>query len=308
MTIQQLQYIIAVDSHRNFAKAADECGVTQPTLSSMIKKLEDELDIRIFERTNRHVETTSVGRRIVGQARKTVMEAARINEIVNETKNEISGSLRISVGPCIAPYILPKFIRHYSFDNPQVTLSVEEMRVEAILDSLSLNQTDIGIAVGGKSRQDIFEIPLYTERFWVYVAGECARKLTAFRLEDLSHENMWIMKEAQCQRESAFSFCKTREYGKRIYEAGNIDTLVRIVDENGGFTIIPQMHLPFLSPRQQANVRPLDGDKASFRKISLYIRSDYVREKMLNTVASTFLKFMPEEMIEPAIKKFGIRL
>ena len=116
------------------------------------------------------------------------------------------------------------------------------------------------------------------------------------------------MKEAQCLRESAFSFCKARETGRRVYEAGNIDTLVRVVDENGGFTIIPEMHLPMLGDRQRANVRPLSGDCLSMRRVSLYIREDYIRQSMLNTITKTLLRFMPEGMMEERIMKYGVKL
>ena len=127
-------------------------------------------------------------------------------------------------------------------------------------------------------------------------------------LVNLEYENMWIMKEAQCLRNSAFSFCKARSKGHHIYEAGSIETLIRIVDENGGFTIIPEMHLPFLSEEQKRNVRKIEGDYLSQRRISLYIREDYIRERMLNTLVDTLKIFIPEEMMGEGIRKYGIRL
>ncbi|MDO4933595.1 MAG: hypothetical protein Q4E71_03190 [Prevotella sp.] len=119
---------------------------------------------------------------------------------------------------------------------------------------------------------------------------------------------MWIMKDAQCLRESAFSFCKAKAKGHHVYEAGSIDTLIRIVDINGGYTIIPEMHLPLLTDRQRENVRRIDGDRLSYRRVSLYVRDDYVREKMLNTITSTLVRFMPKGMMEPNIEKYGVRL
>lgn len=119
---------------------------------------------------------------------------------------------------------------------------------------------------------------------------------------------MWVMKEAQCLRESAFSFCKAKTKGRHIYEAGSIETLIRIVDENGGFTIIPEMHLPFLSDRQRENVRPIEGDYLSQRRVSLYIRQDYIRQAMLGTITNTLLRFMPKDMMEERIVKYGIKL
>ena len=130
----------------------------------------------------------------------------------------------------------------------------------------------------------------------VYLAEDCWRKLPVFKPENLEHEKMWIMKEAQCLRDSAFSFCKARTKGNRVYEAGSIETLIRIVDENGGFTIIPEMHLPFLTDRQRENVRRIEGDYLSQRRVSLYIREDYIRQwgKALNAVLSAMEIFRDE--------------
>lgn len=308
MTLQQLKYIVAIDRYRNFAKAADACGISQPTLSAMLVKLEEELDVRIFERNNKNVQPTANGEQIIRQAERTLTEAERITWIVSEEKGKVAGELSLSVGPTIAPYILPKFIKHYVEDFPQVTLSVKELKADAMLSELQLRHLDAGIAISGNVQQGILEIPLYTERFMVYLSENCWRKLPVFHPKNLEHEKMWVMKEAQCLRDSAFSFCKAKTKGRHIYEAGSIETLIRIVDENGGFTIIPEMHLPFLSDRQRENVRPIEGDYLSQRRVSLYIRQDYIRQAMLGTITNTLLRFMPKGMMEERIVKYGIKL
>ncbi|SEW14143.1 LysR family transcriptional regulator, hydrogen peroxide-inducible genes activator [Prevotella aff. ruminicola Tc2-24] len=308
MTLQQLKYIVAINRYRNFAKAADACGISQPTLSAMLVKLEEELDVRIFERSNKSVQPTSSGEKIIRQAERTIAEAERITWLVNEDKGSIAGELLLAIGPTIAPYILPKFIRHYVEDYPSVKLRVMELKTDAMLNELLLGHLDAGIAISGNMRQGVLEIPLYTERFMVYLSEHCWRKLPVFRPENLEHEKMWVMKEAQCLRESAFSFCKARTKGRHVYEAGSIDTLIRIVDENGGFTIIPEMHLPFLSDKQRGNVRRIEGDHLSQRRVSLYIREDYIRQSMLNTITKTLLRFMPDKMMEEQIVKYGIKL
>lgn len=305
MTLQQLKYIIAIDRYRNFAKAAEALGISQPTLSAMLVKLEEELDVRIFERTNKSVIPTTAGQRIIRQAEKASAEVNRISELVAESKGTINGQFNLSVGPTIAPYILPKFIKHYKADYPEVQLFVREMKAEHMFDALIQNEIDAGIAIAGNTRTGVLEIPLYTERFYVYLAESCWRKLPVFKPENLEHEKMWVMKEAQCLRESAFSFCKERSKGQHTYEAGSIETLIRIVDENGGYTIIPEMHLPFLSPQQRENVRSIEGDYLSQRRISLYIKEDYIRQSMLNTVTDTLKKFLPKEMLQ---MKHEIRL
>lgn len=308
MNIQQLRYIVALDRFRNFARAAEACDVSQPTLSAMLVRLEEELDTRIFERSSKSVSPTTIGKKIIRQAQKALMETDRITELINEDKGTIGGFFTLSVGPTIAPYLLPKFIRQYRKTYPNVTLSIKEMKADFMLDSLLKGETDAGIAISDNMRQGVLEIPLYTEKFYVYLAESCWRKLPVFKPENLEHENMWVMKEAQCLRDSAFSFCKARSKGQHIYEAGSIDTLIRIVDENGGFTIIPEMHLPLLSEKQKDNVREIDGDHLSQRRISLYIKDDCIRESMLNTITDTLKSFMPEGMLTEGILKYGIRI
>ena len=308
MNLQQLKYIVAVNRFRNFASAADASNVTQPTLSAMIVKLEEELDLRIFERNNRSVTPTTAGEKIIRQAEKALLEVERIRAIVLEDKELIGGSFNLSVGPTIAPYILSKFIKHYREHYPSVALSIQELKANHMLDALLSGELDAGIAISGNERAGVFEIPLYTERFYVYLSESCWRKLPVFKPEHLEHESMWIMKDAQCLRESAFSFCKARTKGNRIYEAGTIDTLIRIVDENGGFTIIPEMHLPFLTESQRANVRSIEGDYLSQRRVSLYIKANYIRSRMLNTITDTLKSFMPKGMISESIMKYGIKL
>lgn len=308
MNLQQLRYIIAVNRFRNFAKAADACNVTQPTLSAMIVKLEEELDLRIFERTNKSVTPSNAGLKIIHQAESVLMEVDRISEILSEDKGLIGGRLNLSVGPTVAPYILPKFIKHYRKLYPTVDLSIEELKVEFMLDALLRGEIDAGIAISENLKQGILEIPLYTEKFYVYLAESCWRKLPVFKPENLEHESMWIMKEAQCLRDSAFSFCKARAKGHRIYEAGSIETLIRIVDENGGYTIIPEMHLPFLTEKQRLNIRKIEGDHLSQRRVSIYIKEDYIRQRMLNTIVDTLKAYMPEGMLSEGIIKYGIKL
>ena len=196
MNLQQLKYIMAIDRFRNFAKAADACNISQPTLSAMLMKLEEELDVRIFERSNKMVTLTAVGEKILRQAQTVVMETDRITEIVREEKGALSDAFSLSVGPTIAPYLLPKFIKHYQESYPSVALSISEMKANFMLDALLRGELDAGIAIADNVRPGILEIPLYSERFYVYLAESCWRKLPVFKPENLEHENMWIMKEA----------------------------------------------------------------------------------------------------------------
>lgn len=133
MNIQQLRYIVAIDRFRNFARAADSCHISQPTLSAMVAKLEKELDVRLFERSNKTVKPTVAGEKIIRQAQRALMETDRIAELASEDKGTIGGSFALSVGPTIAPYLLPKFIHHYRNDYPTVDLSIRELKASFML-------------------------------------------------------------------------------------------------------------------------------------------------------------------------------
>ena len=158
MTLQQLKYIVAIDRYRSFAKAADALGISQPTLSAMLVKLEDELDVRIFERSNKSVTPTIAGEKIIRQAERTIAEAERINELVSEDKGDVAGDLRLCVVSSIAPYILPKFIRFYTEDYPQVRLSIIELKGDAILAELQQGHIDGAIATVGSTYLTLHEV------------------------------------------------------------------------------------------------------------------------------------------------------
>lgn len=297
MTLQQLRYIVAIDRFRSFAKAAAELEVTQPTLSALLVKLEEELGVRIFERSNKNVSPTAIGARILSQAENILSDVDRITETVVEQRDGLNGAVSIGIGPTIAPYLVPWFIKRFTASYPDVKLTVNEMRGDSIIDALKNDRIDIGIAISGSRSPDVDAIPFYDEAFYVYMSKDCLMKIPVFNPADLVNEKMWIMKESQCMRESAFSFCKTRSIGRHIYEAGSIETLIRIVDINGGFTIIPEMHLPMLTEDRRNNVRPIDGKYVSGRSVSIYLRKDFVRRKMLRAVIDTFLKIIPQKMI-----------
>ena len=173
MTLQQLKYIVAIDRYRNFAKAAAELDVTQPTLSALLIKLEEELGVRLFERSNKSVSPTAIGETVISQAAKILGQTDMISETIAEHKGEVAGSLSIGIGPGIAPYLMPRFIKKYTDTYSDVNLTVNEMKGDAVIESLRLGKIDIGVAISGHVAPEILEIPFYSERFHVYMAKEC---------------------------------------------------------------------------------------------------------------------------------------
>lgn len=308
MTLQQMEYIVALDKYRHFVLAAESCGITQPTLSAMIQKLEEELDVKIFDRSNKKVAPTQIGEKVIHQAQTILNEMQRIKEVIADEVGTTSGSVKIGIVPTVAPYVVPDFIYNFRKDYPEVELHIDEMKSKVMFDELKLGNIDVAIGISQTTEDNILEIPLYEEKFLLYFSENCKKAVEGFTPDQLATEHMWIVKEGHCIKDAAFSFCKSRAAGHHVYEAGSIDTLVKIVDKNGGYTIIPELHKNFLNDKQLQQIQEIEGITATKRYISMYIKSDFIRERMLNAIGNTIKKIIPKEMLNPQLVKFGIKL
>lgn len=308
MTLQQMEYIVALDKYRHFVLAAEACGVTQPTLSAMVQKLEEELDVKIFNRERKSISPTAVGEKIIRQAQTALNETLRIKEIVADETDRMSGHLRLGILPTIAPYIVPGFILHFTRSYPDVTLSIDEKESKTLLQDLRYGNLDMVLTTTPDDMSRLLEIPVYVEKFVAYFSDTCSRARDIIAGGNLPAEHMWILREGHCIPDGAQAICRNTDTGNRIYEAGSIETLVRIVDSNGGYTIIPELHLDFLSERQKENVAYLNMDPPAQRRVSLVIKEDFVRERILNAVVGSLKSILPPRMLEEGIKKKTIRL
>ena len=170
MTITQLEYIIALDTHRNFVNAADSCFVTQPTLSMQIQKLEDELGVKVFDRSKQPVVPTHIGEDIIAQARNVLKEHSKIIELIQDEKGIIKGNLRLGIIPTVAPYLIPRFLVKFLNKYPDVNLVVNELTTEQIIYQLKNDLLDCGIMASPIKDKNLNEEVLYYEEFVAYVA------------------------------------------------------------------------------------------------------------------------------------------
>lgn len=308
MNLQQMEYIVALDKYRHFVLAAEACGVTQPTLSAMIQKLEEELDVKIFSRDRKRIAPTQVGEKIIRQAKIALNESQKIKEIVADEMDSMSGSLRIGILPTIAPYLVPDFIFHFRKNYPKVSLFIDERENESLMQALKFGNLDIVITTPPPHTDNLLEIPVYIEKFVAYFSRDCHKSREAISRKELPPEQMWILKEGHCIPNGAMNFCKNKEVGNHIYEAGSIETLVRIVDKNGGYTIIPELHIQSLTEEQQKNILPLPGNPPAQRCVSMFIKDDFIRERMVNAVLNTLKSIIPPYMMEERFNKNQIRL
>lgn len=308
MTLQQLEYVLALDKTRHFVRAAELCGVTQPTLSAMIQKLEDELDCRIFDRSTHPLVPTEVGKQIINQAQVVLYHVNQLQENVRIQKGSLYGNLHLAMIPTVAPYLLPKFIGSMKTDYPGIALKVSELHTAEIVQRLQIAEIDMAILSTPLNDPKILEVPLYYEKFTAYVSPtEPVYQTKEISSKNMPLDNLWVLEEGHCLRNQVFNFCNQQINQSSVYEAGSIDTLVKIVDLNGGYTIIPELHIDLLSEHQKRNLRDLVNPEA-IREISLIIRHDYVREGMMNAVANTIKQIIPEHMLDTRLKKFAIKL
>lgn len=308
MTYQQLEYVVALNKTRHFVNAAELCGVTQPTLSMMIQKLEDELDVKIFDRSKHPIEVTSIGKKIIEQSQSALCQLNKINELVSAEKGDLSGNLNIAIIPTVAPYLLPKFFSLFARDYPEMSFKISEMRTDTIEKKLLLGEIDMAILSTPMNNPNILEIPLYYEKFLAYISpDEEIYNENELVANHLPTEHLWVLEEGHCLRNQVFTFCNSNSKTLFSYEAGSIETLIKIVDENGGYTVIPELHVDMLSEKQKKNLRKLVTPEP-IREISLVIQQNFIREGHLNAVAETVKKIIPEHMLDSRLKKFAIKI
>ena len=208
MTLQQLEYIVAVYRTRHFVKAAEACGVTQPTLSAMIQKLEAELDVKLFERSSQQVVPTPIGKVVVEQAWKVLNRARKIKDIIAEEKKALTGTFRLGILPTIAPYLLPRFFPRLMRENSSLEIRVVEMKTAYIRRAIDRGEIDAAVMVDTGDLDDYALTTLFYEQFLAYVSPSdqlSAKK--SIKTSDLSNELLWLLDEGHCFRDQLVKYC-----------------------------------------------------------------------------------------------------
>ena len=308
MTLQQLEYIVAVDRYGYFVAAAEACGVTQSTLSLMVRRLEDELDVRIFNRNSHPVEATEAGRKVIERARMVLYHC---DQLIEETKSDrelLSGSLRIAMISSVAPVIIPGLFRHVRAHYPSIDLRTEEMLSSTVMSQLHRAEIDMGIVASPVDDPEMLEIPLYHEAFLAYVSPQepVYQAESIPRSEVLDHP-LWVIRDGVRLLDRSKMHPGESFHYDTQYEGGRVGMLIQIINENGGMAIIPETHVGLILRSQQANVRPI-VDPVPSRTVSLVIRRDFVHERMLNIVVDAVRTVIPPHLLEPVIQSGELKL
>jgi LysR family transcriptional regulator, hydrogen peroxide-inducible genes activator len=307
MNLQQLEYIVAVDQHRHFAKAAEKSFVTQPTLSMMIQKLEEELGIKIFDRKKQPVSPTIEGVEIITRARQILFQANSLKQFAKELQGEISGELHLGIIPTLAPYLLPLFLKPFSRKYPQLKIFIKEMVTDEIIIKLKSGEMDIGILATPLNEKGLMETPLFYEEFFAYASKyENLPKKRYLLPKEIDLNHLWLLEEGHCLRNQIFNLCELKKKDTVAenlhYEAGSIETLINLVDRQGGITIVPQLSMMNLQDAQKKNIWKFVNPKP-VREISLVALKDYSRKKLLDSLVKEICNLVPAEMLSTKHKQ-----
>ncbi|WP_298526421.1 LysR substrate-binding domain-containing protein [uncultured Christiangramia sp.] len=290
MTITQLHYVLAVAEHKNFTKAAQKVFVTQPTLSMQIQKLEEELDITIFDRTKKPIQLTEVGQKIVHQARNIVNESDRIKDIVDQQKGFIGGIFRLGVIPTIMPTLLPMFIGSFMKKFPKVKLKIEELHTEAIIEKLKEGHLDAAIAATPLQIEGIKENVLYYEPFVPYIPKEMDLHTNdKIDIDSLDINKILLLEDGHCFKDGIINLCKAnREYdGDQLQlESGSFETLIKLANEGLGMTLLPYLHTLELKDSEKKNLK-MFNDPVPAREVSLIYNRSELKMQIIEALRST---------------------
>lgn len=293
MTLQQLEYIVALDTHRHFSKAAEACFVTQPTLTMQLKKLEEEIGVMLFDRKKHPLAPTPAGEQIVAKARQIIRE---VNDLKNLLSNEIErfeGTYRLGVIPTIAPYLVPKLLSGFSEKYPDTHLVVEEMKTSRIIEALRRDELDLGILVTPLNEPLLREEVLYYEPFLVYSSldNKMASKKD-LTTKDLPDEGLFLLNEGHCFREQMLNLCDRRSGASSnfSYESGSLETLMRMVKEMKGYTLVPE-----LAVKHELDSPHVSRFKSPepVREVSLVTHNTFAKEGLLDALRKEVLAFIP---------------
>jgi len=300
MTIAQMKYIVSVADNGSFAKAAEKCFVTQPTLSMQIAKAEDEFGVLFFDRSRQPVIPTPVGEKIIEQIRDILRGTEKLEEIANIEKGVLAGEFKVGIIPTIAPYLLPYFLQAFLKNNPKVKLSLDELQTETIVELLRKGQLDAGIVSTPLRYFDVKEDIIYYEPFLAYIS----KKHPLFKKEkvsskELALEDIWLLKEGHCFREHVIKLCDIYSTTKKknelplYFEGGSLETLMKLVEKNYGMTLIPYLTYLELNATQKKLVREFKKP-IPYREISIVYHRTHLKKRMISEMKKEIIKYLPK--------------
>jgi LysR family hydrogen peroxide-inducible transcriptional activator len=288
MTLTQLKYTLAVAQQGNFTLAAEKCFVTQPTLSMQVQKLEEELDIELFNRKAKPITLTAVGEKIIAQAKVILEEAKRMNDIVATERGVVEGHFRIGIIPTVMPTLLPLFLNTFIKKFPKVNLKIEELNTASIVEELSTGKLDAGIAATPLDHPQLIEKPLYYEPFVGYTPkSHPLSSIKKLEVEDLEKMDILVLEDGHCFREHVLNLCQiTRKSKSFDLKSGSFETLIRLANEGMGMTLLPYLQTRALSEKDKENLRYFESPEPA-REISMIYSKNLLKIPIIEALSET---------------------
>ncbi|MGB2128556.1 MAG: LysR substrate-binding domain-containing protein [Flavicella sp.] len=313
MTITQLHYILSVAEHKNFTVAANHSAVSQPTLSMQIQKLEEQLDIQIFDRSKKPISLTKIGEKIVAQAKIIVEESKRINDIVDQQKGYIGGVFRLALIPTVMPTLLPLFLKTFCKKYEDVQLVIEEMTTEECIKKLSEGHIDAAIAATPLEEDNIIEKPLYYEPFVGLVpTSNTLYSEKELCVDKLNANEILLLKDGHCFKDSILNMCSSIEQDNSKsfqLQSGSFDTLIKLAKEDLGMTLLPYLHSMDIAKEDRHMLRNFEAPVPA-REISLLYHKSQLKLKLIDALKNTIdglvrgaIAFQDVKIISPIQQK-----
>lgn len=288
MNIQQLEYLIAVDKYKHFGNAAQACYITQPTLSAMIQKFEDEMDVKIFDRTTHPIRTTDVGAQLIIEAKRVIDAINELKSKANLLNNVLAGKLNLGIIPTVSGFILPTEIFEFLKNHPKIELNVKEMTTDNIIKALKSGELDAGIiSTPYTAANEFYHDFLFNEELMLYTSDDSEdQKKDSFVIpEKIDVQKVWLLEEGNCLRTQFENICELRENTvtpKNLeFVASNINTLIQLVDKLGGMSILPELAIEQLAEHQQEKVKRF-RKPFPYREISVIYYKPTYKQKILD--------------------------
>ena len=299
-TITQLEYIIAVEEEKHFGRAAQRCHVSQPSLSTQIQKVEEELDLVIFDRSRKPVMVTEEGRSIVEQAKATLREHRKIFSLAQGSSVEPKGDFHLAIIPTLSPYLIPLFLQGFSEKFPDVSLKISELQTETIVKELKEDRLDAAILVTPLKDEHIIERHLFYEPFYAYISDKHhlleKRELTH---EDLLDQDLWLLEEGHCFRDQMLKVCslkQNRVLNNVEFASGSLETLRKLVKTSCGYTLLPELAVEDLGKRErEKHLRPFKNPVPT-REVSLVHSRSFLKERIITALESEIMADLPEKI------------
>ena len=298
MTFQQLEYIVALDKFRHYVTAAEHCYISQPNLTMQIKKLEDEIGVKIFDRNKKPLEPTEIGVDIILRAQKILREAKHLKDYVNDEKESLKGEFTLGIIPTLAPYILPRFLPRFMKENPGVYLKIQEMQTDHIIAGIDNGEVDFGLLVTPLEHTTITEIPIFYEPFLLFLP-EKHRFLDQNLMvaDDLDPSEILVLDEGHCFRDQALSICKGAKHDSAIgfeYQSGSIEALKSLVKNGVGYTLVPELSI--LDEMDSPHVKRFSNPEP-VREVSIVVHNSYIKKALIHQVRTSLLEVVPKSFL-----------